>query len=144
MKRALILTLFALFAVSMTMSAQLDVRHADLSGRTLAKVRYGICTLNESHDNLYYIVIPSNNEFDEAALFFLGKDHASALQTMTDIVGLYDTLERTMSVNDALMDKVDLRRRGSIIYFKHEHDMGKRWITKKEANIFLKALQEMD
>lgn len=144
MKRALILSLFALFAVSMTMSAQLDVRHADLSGRTLAKVRYGICTLNESHDNLYYIVIPSNNEFDEAALFFLGKDHASALQTMTDIVGLYDTLERTMSVNDALMDKVDLRRRGSIIYFKYEHDMGKRWITKKEANIFLKALQEMD
>lgn len=144
MKRALILTLFALFAVSMTMSAQLDVRHADLSGRTLAKVRYGICTLNESHDNLYYIVIPSNNEFDEAALFFLGKDHASALQTMTDLVDLYDTLERTMSVNDALMDKVDLRRRGSIIYFKYEHDLGKRWITKKEANIFLKALQEMD
>lgn len=133
-----------LFSFSMTALAQLNIRHTELFGRTLATVRYGTCTLNESHDNLYYLIIPSDNEFDNPGLFFLGKDHASALRTMADIVDLYDTLERTMSVNDALMDKVYLKKRGSSILFKFEHDLGKRWITKKEANIFLKALQEMD
>lgn len=141
MKR-FITILAALLAFGLAASAQLNVTGSVAKTEKIATARMGALSLWTSGNGVY-MSLPSNNQFEESELFWLGTTVEEATKTMEDLVGLFDTLEDSVSVKDALGTSVMLTRKGPALYFSYSSQAGLRWLAKSEAKKFLKALQAM-
>lgn len=139
MKR-FITILAALVAFGVAASAQLNVRHEFEKTENIASLRLGRLRLAKSGDRVY-MTLPSNNKFEETETFWLGDDVDSAVQTLEDIVGLFDTLEEGVTVTDASGEEVMILRDKSNLFFSWKVQAGLRWLTRKEAEKLLNALQ---
>lgn len=132
--------LAALVLFSVAASAQLDIQGKELTTETLSTARFGNMRLVHSSDDWYYMVLASNNQFEDSELFVLGKDYDSALKTMQDIGNLFDTLKGSVTVKDAAGTEVLLTKKGPNIFFRYEVQAGQRWLSKGEMQKFLTAL----
>ena len=85
MKKAIIAAIAALVCVSA--AAQLNVRKTRSATETIATLRTGTVRLC-ARDSIIFFSLPSTNQFDDPALFYLGEGAASAIDTLDDLVGL--------------------------------------------------------
>lgn len=139
MKR-FITILAALLAFGLAASAQLNVTHKGEKTEKIATARMGYVRLYQSGEK-FYMTLPSNNRFEKSEIFWLGESIDSAVQTLDDIVGLYDTLEDSMTVTDATGEEVIIIKDGANLNFFWKVQAGNRWLSKPEAKKLQNALQ---
>lgn len=92
MRRIIILTLF-LFVACLTARAQLNVQSESAGPERIASGKYSASLLLHIEKAGYVLYIKSSNRFDKQSYFRLGPEIDGAIQTLTDLRGLCDTIE---------------------------------------------------
>lgn len=91
MKR--ILLIIALAILPMVCHAQLNVTRKVEKMEKLSSARLGLVSLNRQGD-LFYIGLPTTNQYDDPFILYLGDGQESAMKTLEDLIGLHSTIEK--------------------------------------------------
>lgn len=66
--------------------------------KTIASFRMGMCHLNCDGD-VYYLGLISTNKFEDSSLVYLGEGKESAIQTLTDLITLNQSMAKKESAS---------------------------------------------
>lgn len=142
MKKAIIAAIAALVCVSA--AAQLNVRKTRSATETIATLRTGTVRLC-ARDSIIYFSLPSTNQFDNPGVFYLGKNSASAIETLDDLVGLLADGEVGSSVEvgqpgGTVTIRVDKQIGVRVLYFDFPGQAGLASTSKGELEKMKSAL----
>ena len=111
---------------------------------TLSSARMGIVRLDRDGDT-YFMCLTTTNQYDDPFLVYIGEDKDSAVQTMKDIVSLFDSIGKkdVVTIDNAGKDCLISKTMGTL-YMSMAGYAGQANITRAELVKFLKALSPED
>lgn len=140
MKR-LILAVLATLLLAPIADAQINLKKRE-QPETIMKMRMGYISLNRVGET-YYLAIRSDNQFDDHYIIYLGKDRRKAIESLTSLVDLADTIKKNESFEfDNGNETIDVCRgvmKGEL-WFKAEGYAGYGRTSKPELNKMLESL----
>ena len=127
--------------------AQLNVKSQNERVETVGSLRSGYASLKKQ-GTMYFLGIRSSNQFDDDAVFVLGKTAESAALTAGDLVGLCDSLKNgeSVDVQDALGQNALIMKKSMFgapyLDIKTERNAGTSNITKPELQKAVQLIKE--
>lgn len=140
MKKILFLVI-ALMTLMPMANAQIQ-KTGTFKTETIASVRMGFASLK--HSDVYYLVLRTTNQFDDAMILFLGEDKDSAATSLKDLIDILDSLEGNAMqyIDNGAGKELCLYKNMGALYFSAKGYAGDGNIGKSELNKFIKALQK--
>lgn len=140
MKRLIIAVIAALLLAPMA-DAQINLKKREQS-ETIMKMRMGYVSL-EKIGETYFLAIRSDNQFDNHYIIHLGDTKRKAIESLTSLVDLADTIKKNESFEfDNGNETIDVFRgvmKGEL-WFKAEGYAGYGRTSKPELNKMLESL----
>jgi hypothetical protein len=110
---------------------------------TLASVRMGFVNLKLSGDGTYYLAMKTTNQFDDYMILKLGENKESAIQSLNDLVGIFDSLngEASQYIQNGYGRELRLWKLMGGLYLSSDGYAGDANIGKGELKKFIKAIK---
>lgn len=94
------------------------------------------CLLNYNPEIGFFITSKTSNQFDKHAIFFVGDDKESALNTINDIIGIFDNEEKDFSVSVEMGGRDHILTLGKqmgtyCLWIKSDGCAGRWWLIRK-------------
>lgn len=129
----------------MVCHAQLNVTQQVEKMEKVSSSRMGMVSLNRQGD-LFYIGMPTTNQFDDPIILYLGEGKESAVKTLEDLVALQGTIEKgsPVIIKNGSHSCTISRGMGGTLAFDQEGHAGYGELAKAELQKFLKAVKALD
>lgn len=96
--------IIAMMFLALGASAQISNVKTKEAIKDIASFRMGMCHL-KCNDDVYYLTLISTNKFDDSSIVYLGEGKESAIQTLTDLIELNQSLAKKESASFSITIK---------------------------------------
>lgn len=109
---------------------------------TIASSRMGFVNLKVDNKG-YYLTIPTTNEFDDSMILKLGATKDAALQSLKDLIDVFDSLLKNemQKIDNGFGEEFRLYKNAGALYIHADGYAGMGNLSKSELKKFIKALQ---
>lgn len=85
--------IIAMMFLALGASAQISGVTTHEAIQTIGNFRMGFCSL-KCHNDVYYLTLISTNRAEDSEIVYLGEGKASAIQTLTDLIALNQSMKK--------------------------------------------------
>lgn len=142
MKKIIIAIISAMILMPTMADAQIQ-KTGTLKTKTLSSVRMGVVNLKLNENGTYYLAMKTTNQFDDYMILKLGENKESAIQSLNDLLDIFDSLkgESTQYIQNGYGRELRLWKVMGALYMSSDGYAGDANIGKGELKKFINAIK---
>lgn len=142
MKKIIIAIISAMILMPTMADAQIQ-KTGSFKAKTLATARMGVVNLKLDGDGIYYLAMKTTNQFDDYMVLKLGENKESAIQSLNDLIDIFDSLngDAVQYINNGYGIELRLWKFMGGLYISADGYAGDGNVGKGELKRFISAIE---